>query len=161
MKGQNTVTVESSFSLHRMKDIGGSLAWGMYGNHDYWSVKARFNPFTQHYDSRYDVQYVHATVGADWMWRIVSDRRRIVSLYGGGGVFLGAEIIDPWKRLPKHLEVNGKKTVFLYGIDATVSMEVYFTKRTAFVLSSWIPLTIPSSARPVHFVMDAGVRVSF
>ena len=95
------------------------------------------------------------------MFRLVSSRSRAISLYAGGGGFLGYEVVDPMRRLSEHIVLNVRKRTFLYGIYAAVEAEVFFVEKVALVFKGILPVNFVSQLGKVHYECGVGLRVNF
>lgn len=93
------------------------------------------------------------------MHRLAGTRRRSVNLYGGGGVFMGAEVLDPMSRLPKDTVLGIGKTAFLYGVYAGLSAEFFIVEKVAVMASALVPLNFSSGIRMLNYDFGLGLKV--
>ena len=160
MNHQNVITMEAASSCYSFKDVGFQLSFGQYGLTWYWKAWLNASPYSLEISTGDRMTYGQVLAGGDFMYRLVSDRRRIVSLYAGGGAFLGIEGYNLWHRLPSYIETDFPKARFLYGLDASLELETFISRTVALVLSGDMPITISSLVRPFHFQLRLGIRVA-
>ena len=160
MNHQNVITMEAASSCYSFKDVGFQLSFGQYGLTWYWKAWLNASPYSLTISTGDRMTYGQVLAGGDFMYRLISDKRRIVSLYAGGGAFLGIEGYNLWHRLPSYIETDFPKARFLYGLDASLELETFVSKTVALVLSGNMPITISSLVRPFHFQLRLGVRVA-
>ena len=160
MNRQNVVTLEAASSCYSFKDVGMHASWGQYGLTWYWKAWLNAGPYSITVKTGDRMTYGQVTSGADFMYRLVSNRRRSLSLYAGGGAFLGIESYNLWHKLPPYIETDFPKARFLYGLDASLEFEAYISRTVALTVSGTAPFTISSLVRPFHFQLRLGVRVA-
>ena len=160
MNRQNVITMEAASSCYRMTDIGTQISWGQYGLTWYWKAWLNASPWSITVQTGDRMTYGQITSGADFMYRLFSNRSRSLSLYAGGGAFLGIEGYNMWHKLPPYIETDFPKARFLYGLDASLEFEAYVSRTVALTVSGNAPFTISSLVRPFHFQLRLGVRVA-
>lgn len=112
------------------------------------------------------VPYLHVDFDAEYLWRLYGSRARKVNLYGGGGVFLGYESIDPYGRTPKGVALPYEtRTAFLYGVSATAEVEWFFLSRLvpclAAVGGGRMPVNFSSLVSNLSCEVYLGLRYDF
>ena len=100
MRYQNILTGQLSVPYAKNPDIGGVLSYGQYTLNVYWSAGIQSIGRTQP-EGKYNLlQTQTLRLYGEYMHRLISDRKRIINLYCGGGPFIGYEFYDPFGRLP-------------------------------------------------------------
>ena len=109
--------------------------------------------------AKYNLEYVHYYAFGGYMHRLAGTRRRSVNLYGGGGVFMGAEVLDPMSRLPKDTVLGIGRTAFLYGVYAGLSAEFFIVEKVAVMAGALVPLNFSSGIRMLNYDVCLGLKV--
>ena len=138
--------------------IGARIHAGEYLRHSLWDVTAGMRSCSKMISTGDRLDFIDITAGASWQRRLLSLRSRALSLYGGAGAFLGCEVYDPWRTLPATVDLGFGRGAFIYGASASLSAEVFLTRRCAFVLSGALPLVFPSHAGILRWEVCAGLR---
>ena len=144
MKGQGMITTGASSSITRMQDIGAELGYGQYLLRGYWYSAAGVSTHKIRTSGSYLMRFIDFIGGGGYMHRLVSTRSRSISLYAGGGAFLGYEIYDPLKELPSSISTGLAAGSFLYGISARAEVEFFITGRFAIAASLSAPVNFSS-----------------
>ena len=106
MKGQLHIGAQASLSADPRVSIGGELSFGSYLLDSYIAGWINVTPDFITLPTGHQLGYVPINVGADYMYRVAATRARSVNLYVGGGVFLGWELYDPFKRVPSYIDTG-------------------------------------------------------
>lgn len=104
--------------------------------------------------------YIPINVGAEYMYRVAATRSRSVNLYVGGGVFLGWELYDPFRRLPSYIDTGFGNGAFIYGVSASIASEFFITRTVALTLESRMPVSISSKTEILKLHLKAGIKVN-
>ena len=144
---------ESSFGFR-----AGWQGWELWGA---WSAGAVNRNFASPTVSGETLQYSQICAEGNAMARIVSARSRVFSLYGGGGVFIGDEISDPRRRLPEYIDTGIARNTFIYGVQASLEIEVYPLKRFGICIRGTVPLTFGSPMGWIHYEGSIGIHYDF
>ena len=110
---------------------------------------------------------LHAVAEGEFMFRLASTRTRFFNLYAGSGLFLGAEMTDPYKRLRDGewpVGSDGKylpKASFIFGVSPRVEMEFFAFPHTAITVYGRMPLSILSKYGVFHVETGLGVKYNF
>lgn len=144
---------ESSFVVR-----AGWQGWELWGA---WSAGAVNRNFSSLTDSGETLQYTEICAEGNVMARVVSARSRVISLYCGGGIFLGDEISDPQRRLPEYIDTGIARNSFIYGVQASVELEVYPLKRLGIGLRGTVPLTFGSPMGWIHYEGSINIHYDF
>ena len=155
MKGQYFAQVEG---LWCATNPGGSIAFGQYLLNSSWQAGTAMRNFSRTLSTGDVLQVADIVAVGEWDYRVFATRGRHFCLYAGGGVFLGYEMFDPWRRIPDTVDTGLGKGIFLYGIQADLRAEVFFSRRCALLLGACAPLDIPSPAGIFHWEVSAGLR---
>ena len=139
---------------------GVSVSGGQYLERSLWEAGVKAQGFRAPLSTGDDLECLDITAGGTWQWRLVSTRSRALCLYAGGGLFAGYECYDPRKVLPPTIELRmPSKGVFLYGLSAAVTVEVFFCRSVALVLGADIPVNFSSRASNIRWNTTAGIRI--
>ena len=156
MAGQGFLSADG---LYDFENFGAIAEYGQYTLGGFWSVGASGHFYDTPTSSKYNLEYVHCYVFGGYMHRLAGTRRRSVNLYGGGGVFLGAEVLDPMSRLPKDTVLGIGRTVFLYGVYAGLSAEFFIVEKLAVTVNAIAPLNFSSGIRMLNYDVGLGLKV--
>ena len=137
----------------------GEIRAGQYQSSFLWDAALRASSFCKTLSTDDSLDCLDITLAGSWQWRILSDRSRIANLYAGAGVFAGYEVLDPLNRLPETVDLGFKKGSIIYGVQPCVSMEVFFCRRVALVISSSALLTFNSPLGVFRWDVSAGIRL--
>lgn len=160
MKDQDLICVKGYSALTGIRDAGGELCWGRYLLSAYWRVTAEGGVFHRDIKTSHRLKTCSVTLDGAYMHRLVSTRSRSVSLYAGGGAFIGYEFYDPTKHLPEFIDTKLPSGTFLYGIFPEVEGEFFFCRKVAFVVYAKIPVNFSSPLGKVRFRAGAGLRIN-
>jgi hypothetical protein len=160
MSGQNMITLYGFTPFTGSSDLGGELCWGRYQMNSYWKVKADAESSSHRLKTGHTMNACTVTLGSSYMHRLACTRSRNVSLYAGGGVFIGYEIYDPLKKLPKYINTGLPAGNFLYGINANIEGEFFILKRLALVVYAELPVNFSSPLSKVRYRAGAGIRIN-
>lgn len=161
MKGQYEIQAEG---LYTLSSGGVSVTFGQYLINSYWdcgiNATNRKKSITDGYDT-YRMDFSHLEAFGDFMYRLVGTRDRRVSLYGGGGIFLGYEAYDTFNKLPENIDLESVKMdkgAFLYGVHARLEMEAFISSRLAVTVAARTPWNFSSPCRKFCVEVGAGLR---
>lgn len=112
------------------------------------------------------ITFAQSTFGAGYLWRILDSTNRVFGIYGGGGLFIGMESVDPFGTFRKDAMLKfDKSNSFIYGLCGDASLEWFFLPRIvpnmAAVLGLRLPLTFGSQAQLFQPELSAGLRFNF
>ena len=153
------------YGTYTLTSFGGGLTFGGYTRLGYWYGGASFENNICMLSTGADMAFPHVFADGGYMFHIVSTRSRSVNLYGGAGGFLGAELVDPWGRIPESSKISpsGKAygTSFLYGFYPEVTVEFFPFDSVAFFLDARMPVNFVSIGGHLFYHISAGVRINF
>ena len=106
-----------------------------------------------------------------FLFRIFGTRNRQLSVYGGGDVFLGFELLDPFKQLDepnwnsmvKVENAKYKEYRFIYGVSPRATVEFFVMNDLAVTAGIRIPVTLNGGFKQdlVDFTGVLGMRYNF
>ena len=160
MKGQLHIGAQASLSADPRVPIGGELSFGCYLLDSHISGWINVTPDYISLPTGHQLGYIPINVGADYMYRVAATRARSVNLYVGGGVFLGWELYDPFKRVPSYIDTGFGKGNFIYGVAPALESEIFFTRMVALTLGARMPVSISSKTEILKLHLKAGLRVN-
>ena len=160
MKGQLHVGAQASLSADPRLPAGGELSFGSYLLDSHISGWINVTPDYISLPTGHQLGYVPINVGADYMYRVAATRARSVNLYVGGGVFLGWELYDPFRRLPSYIDTGFGNGAFIYGVSASIASEFFITRTVALTLESRMPVNISSKTEILKLHLKAGIKVN-
>lgn len=158
MRYQDLLTAGVTFPFADNADVGGSFCYGQYTLDGFWTATVYSVGRRQPEGDYRRIQTQTIRLQGAYMHRLISDRKRIVSLYSGGGAFIGYEFYDPFKKLPDYIEKTIADNAFIYGICGSVEVEFFIMKQIALTISVNLPLTFGSESKWLRTNTIAGVR---
>lgn len=160
MRYQNLLTFEFVSPVDSRPKPGGVISYGQYTLDGLWrsdvSVRTREYPIS----TGGKLELITIGFEGDYMHRIFATRSRSISLYGGGGAFLGYEIYDPFGRLPQSIDIKIGDGAFVYGIKASMEAEIFIISRLAMVMGIDLPMTFSSAAHWLRTEGRIGLRIN-
>ena len=159
MKGQLHIGAQASLSADPRIPIGGEFSLGSYLLDSHISGWINITPDYISLPTGHQLGYIPINVGADYMYRVAATRARSVNLYVGGGVFLGWELYDPFKRVPSYIDTGFGKGNFIYGVAPALESEFFITRTVALTLVARMPVSISSKTEILKLHLKAGLRV--
>ena len=160
MKGQLHIGAHASLSADPQIPIGGELSFGSYLLDSYMTGWINVTPDFITLPTTHQLGYIPINVGAEYMYRVAATRSRSVNLYVGGGVFLGWELYDPFRRLPSYIDTGFGNSTFIYGVSASIASEFFITRTVALTLESRMPVSISSKTEILKLHLKAGIKVN-
>ena len=158
MKGQHAGGAEATGCIPRLGDLGLCLNYSQYLLNAYWQVAAYTGNNHIMTSNGIPMEFIDCTIEGGYMHRLVSTRSRSLSLYAGGGAFIGYEFYDPRKDLPANIETNLPTGTFLYGLSPMIEAEFFIIKRLALTLGGCFHLTFSSPLVILRPELRLGVR---
>lgn len=157
----------SAYGNCSFSGFGGGAEAGMYNAMGQWKVglsdaNRRASVYNADNIIQGHIGYMHLEFCGDYLWRIVSSHDRRLNFYGGAGLFIGVELIDPAKRWPQNSVFPfAKSNTFLYGVDAQLEFE-WFPVRTApnlaLIVGGRLPVNFSSQIRKFNQEVSVGIR---
>ena len=157
MRGQYAVSADALWSG---TVPGGSLAFGQYLQSSLWEAGLSCRSFARSLSTGDTLRYLDVCAEGRWSYRLLSLRSRALSLYGGGGVFMGYEWYDPFGKVPDDIDTGLGDGVFLYGVSASLDAEVFVLRRLALVVGASAPVNFSSSLGHFRWEVSAGLRLN-
>ena len=142
-----------------------SGAWvraGRYLAGSYWSAGARLAPVSP------DGEAGSLLVSGGMMWRLAATRDRLLGLYAGGDVFVGADytaglgaavgnvVSEDGDSVPE-----GSGTGLTYGVEPRVEAEVFPFRRVGLVAGTAAQARMRSIRPALAAMIYVGIRVNF
>ena len=160
MNGQDMVTLYGFTPFTGSPDLGGELCWGRYRLNSYWKVKADLESSSHSLRTGHTMIAYDTTIGGSYLHRLACTRSRNLSLYAGGGAFIGYEFYDPKGRLPEYIDTGLPVGNFLYGVNAVTEAEFFFIRTVALVVYAELPVNFSSPLSKVRYRAGAGIRIN-
>lgn len=104
------------------------------------------------------MDYAHVLAQGGYLFRLTGTRSRSLSLYAGGGVLAGAEVLDPWRALPGNVDLSRERYAFVYGAYGSAVLEWFFGRKVAVLLQAGAPLTFGSAVTVVRWNVGLGLK---
>lgn len=156
---QRTVSGQGMVSLDGAWPHGASLCYGQYLPSSFWEAGAFAQWRSTAVNDSYTMPYMPVGVFGNWMYRLVGTRSRVFNLYTGAGVFLGWEFYDPGNDLPDFVSEDLTGGTFLYGINAKIQAELFFTRTAAFLFTGTAPINFSSPCTWAQPCAAFGIRI--
>ena len=160
MKGQLHIGAQASMSADPQIPIGGEISFGSYLLDSYITGWINVTPDYVILPTSHRLGYIPINVGADYMYRVAASRARSVNLYVGGGVFLGWELYDPFKKIPPYIDTGFGNGVFIYGVAPAIDSEFFITRTVAVTLGARMPVSISSKTEILKLHLKAGIKIN-
>ncbi len=160
MKGQLHIGAHASISADPRVPAGGELSLGSYLLDSYITGWINVTPDYITLPTSHQLGYIPINVGADYMYRVAATRSRSINLYVGGGIFLGWELYDPFKRLPSYIDTGFGNGTFIYGVAPAVASEFFIARTVALSLEARMPVSISSKTEILKLHLKAGIKVN-
>lgn len=158
-KGRNFISVSAAHNFTASNAIGGDILFGGYGELSYWDCGVHGGVVGGSLSTGEDISFAQVYAQGGLQARLLHSRSRAVSLYAGGGAFLGYEFFDIGGDVPESVESGLPDNSFLYGIYPKVDLEVFLSKSVALVLYGKFPINFGSNVCDV--LCEAGVGFRF
>lgn len=138
--GQGMITIEGGFPHTAC------LSYGMYLPSSMWEAGAALQLRTATLANGEQQPYLPSYAFGNWIYRLAGTSSRSFNIYAGAGAFLGWEFPSHVKALSVSEAQNGSGSgTFLYGINAKVQAEIFFSKRFALIISGNAPVNFSST----------------
>ena len=97
-----------------------------------------------------------------WRYRLFGTYNRVLSVYGGGDVFLGINQYEAFRILPSELKTGLPKSQFIYGVLPELEAEFFVGRCVALTLGVQLPVTLGSSLKSDKWNLTGsiGVRIN-
>lgn len=161
MNGQYFVSARLSHDFSSAESFGGGLSFGQYLLNSYWKATAGVDNRATGLTTGHSMQYMHIHIGGDWMYRCIATNDRALSLYLGGGIFMGYEGYDTFGTLPANISTGLDNGAFLYGIRANLELEYYFSKKVGLIAEASLPMHFGSPTGWLKWSTGLGIRYNF
>ena len=160
MKGQYHLAAEAAFAADPRVPAGVEISFGAYLLDSYVIGWINVTPDYVTLPTSHQLEYIPINVGADYMYRVAATRARSVNLYVGGGVYLGWELYDPFRKVPSYIDTGFGSGTFIYGVAPALDSEFFITRRLALTLGARMPVSISSKTEILKLHLKAGIRIN-
>ena len=160
MRGESLISAGAHYPFSAPYWMGADLSYGQYLLSSYWKAGVCATEYSTPLDEEVSMGYLHAAAYGEWMYRLVGTRNRCLSLYGGGGAFLGYEAIDAWDLLPAERKEEYASGYFLYGLSVSLEIEIFFCRSVAVTIGGRLPMNFSSQFGFFHSQVGVGLRVN-
>ena len=161
MRGESLLTAEAHYPFSSPYWMGADLSYGQYLLSSYWKTGICATEYSHPLDGEeLSMGYLHAAAYGEWMYRLAGTRNRCLNLYGGAGAFLGYEAVDAWDLIPSEMKEDYASGYFLYGLSASLELEIFLSRRVAVTLVGRLPVNFSSQFGWLHYHAGAGLRVN-
>lgn len=140
--------------------VGAEAFYEQYTLGGYWTVGACGNHYMAGISTGDTLDYVHALAEGGYLFRLAGTRSRSLSLYSGGGLLAGVEVLDPLSALPGYIVFPSSKYAFLYGLYAQAAVEWFISRKLAVVLEASAPVTFGSGVSVMNWNLGIGVKLN-
>jgi len=164
---QRTMRGQMFLDLSGHYPVGGAVSVGQYRLPGYWMAgieELRMREYLHIGDAvdNLTLDIWHTKLQGGYMYRLVSNRSRSISMYAGGMGWIAAESVDPLKKLPDDIVLPGlPKHKFVFGVTPMVETEFFLGNHFAVVLGGRLPLAFLSNIRLATVQARAGFRFAF
>ena len=160
MKGQYHLAAEAAFAADPRVPTGAEISFGAYLLDSYVIGWINVTPDYVTLPTSHQLEYIPINVGADYMYRVAATRARSVNLYVGGGVYLGWELYDPFRKVPSYIDTGFGSGTFIYGVAPALESEFFIARRLALTLGVRMPVSISSKTEILKLHLKAGIRIN-
>ena len=160
MKGQYHLAAEAAFAADPRIPAGVEISFGAYLLDSYVIGWVNVTPDYVTLPTSHQLEYIPINVGADYMYRVAATRARSVNLYVGGGLYLGWELYDPFRKVPSYIDTGFGSGTFIYGVAPALDSEFFITRRLALTLGARMPVSISSKTEILKLHLKAGIRIN-
>lgn len=157
MQGRSIFTLGSHYNG---SSFGAEAFFGQYVLAGYWNAGIKVSDYGTPLSTGDQLHYNHIAAAGEFMFRLVSTRRRTINLYVGAGAFAGIELVDFFHRLPSYLALPVPDKNFLYGIYGKVLAEFYLGRHFALTLEGSVPMTFPGRLGWLRWHAGIGMRIT-
>ena len=160
MKGQYHLAAEAAFAADPRVPAGVEISFGAYLLDSYVIGWINVTPDYVTLPTSHQLEYIPINFGADYMYRVAATRARSVNLYVGGGVYLGWELYDPFRKVPSYIDTGFGSGTFIYGVAPALESEFFIARRLALTLGVRMPVSISSKTEILKLHLKAGIRIN-
>ena len=139
--------------------FGAEAVFSQYTLGGFWEVGLSAKQYGRPTSVAISIYSLNTVAEGAYMFRLVGTKSRSVNLYGGAGVFMGYETVDPMHRIPWTIQTNLKKGYFLYGLQAKLAAEFFVSRTVALTLDGCVPVNFSSPLGKIHCDLGVGVKI--
>lgn len=155
--GQSSLQVSS---LYNGLSAGAEVFYEQYTLSGYWQAGVSGNLYKALLSTGDTLDYLHALAQGGYLFRLAGTRSRSLSLYAGGGILAGVEMLDPLSTLPSHITLSQAQNAFIYGMYAQGALEWFVARKVALLLRASAPVTFGSGIRTLGGNIGLGVKIN-
>lgn len=156
MPGRSSVAIMGGWNG---PSVSAGAFFSQYTLNGFWEAGIVGHDYTLPMSVGGRLRYDHVAACGGYQFRLVANRSRSANLYGGGGVFVGAELVDPVRELPDYLSLPVPSRSFLFGIYAKTEAEFFIGRRLAITVEAGSQLTPSNKLRLVGFIAGLGLKL--
>lgn len=116
------------------------------------------------------------TAAGAWMYRAAATQNRALSLYCGGGAFLGFDFDEVNGAVREVISDGGtdspatwsqgedgsvRHSSFTYGLEPAAELELFITRKAALVAAASMPIRLLTRQENLSLRASAGIRINF
>lgn len=162
--GMNQISATVNTSL---SSFGGEVLYGRYLSYGYWFGNASFVDRAERDAQLSDIMHHQRfQAGGGYMARLYGTKTRSLSLYGGGDVFIGAEMLDVFKSTSpvtrqSFYSAGFTDFRFIYGLSARLEAEYFPINNLAIVGLIRAPICLNTRFSVLGLELGVGARINF
>lgn len=155
ISGQSTLAISSHYTG---TSVGAEAFYQQYTLGGFWESGIMVSPYRYALSTGHVLDDWHISVAGAYLWRLAATRSRSFNWYAGAGVFAGIEWLDPFGKLPSHIDLGTANIRFLYGAYAKTCLEVFLAPRFALLIQGALPVNFSSYAGNIHWQAGLGIK---
>lgn len=159
------IGLAQQISCYSIPSGGLDINAGMYSLHSYWKAGLMATDFNVRMGGKYVkgdyFDHTHFVAYGAWMYRLAGTYNRGLNFYLGAGAFVGCNAYELFQPIPDTYEKAYPKSEFIYGLEPSIEMEVFFCPKVAFTFGANFPFTFSSSIETdtANVVGCFGIRI--
>ena len=167
-EGSTFLGVSPTVSAYSVPSGGLDICTGGYLRSSLWKTGVRAIDWNHRiasdtgvgHDDLFD--HIAWSLYGGWRYRLFGTYNRVLSVYGGGDVFLGINQYEAFRRLPSELKTGLPKSQFIYGVLPELEAEFFVGRCVALTLGAQLPVTLGSSLKSDKWNLTGsiGVRIN-
>ena len=162
--GMNQISATFTTSL---SSIGGEVLYGRYLTHGYWFGNMTFVDRAER-DSQLleTIHHQRYQAGGGYMARLYGTKSRNFNVYGGGDVFIGAEMLDVFKSMTpatrqSFYSAGFSDYRFVFGLSPRAEVEFFPINNLAVIGLVRAPVCLNTKFGILGLELGVGIRVNF
>ena len=158
---QRTISGQPSLGLsarYNGSSVGAEAFYSQYTLSGFWEAGLSGDKYMARLSIGHNLDYMDIAAKGGYSFRLVGTRSRSLSLYAGGGAFIGVEWLDPTNKIPAYIDLRMSKVQFLYGLYARAMLEVFLGTHVALTFSGSMPVNFSSKINMLHYGGEFGLK---